>query len=74
MNLTKWLLVYVLEHKHIFHPIILFDLQCRHANSPLATEYIAYIALYCVPKEIYTAAQWLLLLVRGEEQCELTDT
>jgi len=30
MNLmiTKWLLVYVLECKHNFHFIIIFDLQC----------------------------------------------
>ena len=34
MNLiiTNWLLVYVLEHKHNFHFVIIFDLQCRLAG------------------------------------------
>ena len=28
LMITKWLLVYVLEHKHNFHFMIIFDLQC----------------------------------------------
>ena len=31
--ITKWLLVYVLEHKHNFHFVIIFDLQWQFLIS-----------------------------------------
>ena len=53
MNLiTKWLLVYVLEHKHNFHFIIIFDLRCTKWQD----DGILYLWLICC---LFSCTSWM---------------
>ena len=60
MNLmiTKWLSVLVLEHKHNFHCIIIFELQCNESTKRQSGKTLFPVHFSALAMVIYELRSW----------------